>query len=71
MEYATSDIVLAAYLKTCGVNMIRIDKVGHKGTFIFSDDAFAHLTTYDTGNAQVEPISFNNTVRQLTTACRR
>lgn len=71
MEYSTSDIVLAAYLKICGVNMIRIDKVGNKGTFIFSDDAFNHLTAFDTGNGQVEPVAFNNTVRQLTTACRR
>ena len=69
--YKTSDIVLAAYLKLSGYQMIRIDKMGAKGTFVFdgvSDDAIA---LYDLGNASVEPITFNNTIKQLTTSVRR
>lgn len=70
-EYKTSDIILAAYLRLNGFTMARIDKQGNKGTFVFEDVDDAVINTYDFGNAQVEPVAFNNMVKQLTTSVRR
>lgn len=69
--YKTSDIVLAAYLKLSGYQMTRIDKMGAKGTFVFDSVSDAAIALYDLGNASVEPITFNNTIKQLTTSVRR
>lgn len=70
-EYRTPDIVLAAYLKLAGVAMQRIEKQGQKGTFVFEDVNEEVIRTFDLGKAQVEPVSFNNMIKQLTTSVRR
>ncbi len=70
-EFKTSDIILAAYLRLVGVAMERIEKQGSKGTFVFNDVDTEVVSTYDLGNAQVEPVAFNNMVKQLTTSVRR
>lgn len=70
-EYKTSDIVLASFLKIRGCQMLGIEKQGHKGTFVFAQVAVDLINTYDLGKAQVEPVQFNNTIKQLTTAVRR
>lgn len=70
-EFQTSDIILAAYLRLQGSTMARIDKEGNKGTFVFTNVDDNHLQTFDFGNALVEPVAFNNMVKQLTTSVRR
>lgn len=71
MEYKTTDIVLAAFLKIRGAQMLRIDKQGLKGTFVFDAVDQSLIAEYDLGNARVEPVTFNNTIKQLTTSVRR
>lgn len=70
-EYKTSDIVLAASLKQHGYTMLRIDVEGTKGIFVFVDVDKRFLQDFDLGNIKVEPVTFNNTIRQLTTSVRR
>ncbi len=70
-EYRTPDIVLAAYLKLSGCTMQRIDKQGQKGTFVFENVNEEVIRTFDLGKAQVEPVTFNNMIKQLTTSVRR
>lgn len=69
--YKTTDIVLASYLKMCGCSMLRIEKQGQKGTFVFSTVDDELIQKYDLGQALVDPIGFNNTVKHLTTSVRR
>lgn len=69
--YRTTDIVLAAYLKIIGCQMIDIEKQGQKGTFVFEGVADDLLVTYDLGQALVEPVAFNNAIKSLTTSVRR
>ncbi len=71
MEYKTTDIVLAAFLKINGAAMLRIEKQGQKGTFVFGTVDQTLIADYDLGNARVEPVNFNNTIKQLTTSVRR
>jgi hypothetical protein len=72
MEYKTSDIVLASCLKINAYNLstITVDSFG-KGTFVFEnvDDNF--IQNFDLGKVLVEPVIFNNTIKQLTTSVRR
>lgn len=67
----TSDIVLAAMLKVKGQKLDKIEKQGNRGIFCFTDVDEALLTEFDLGNAVVEPVSFNNAIKALTTATRR
>lgn len=70
-EYQTTDIILAACLCLNGVEMTEIQVNGTKGTFCFGnvDDDF--VSQYDLGKILVEPIAFNNKIKQLTTSVRR
>ena len=72
-EYRTTDIVLAASLKVHGFVLSTIDRVGgtNKGTFVFEDVESQFITDYDLGKVQVEPVAFNNAIKQLTTSVRR
>lgn len=71
MEHDTTDIILAAYLRLNGCLLKEILKQGSKGTFVFEGVTEELLRTYDLGQAQVEPVLFNNTIKQLTTSVRR
>lgn len=70
-EFTTTDIILASYLRLQGYPLVTIEKQGNKGTFVFHDVKDDDVGCYDLGNAQVEPVAFNNMVRQLTTSVRR
>jgi hypothetical protein len=70
-EYKTTDIVLAAFLRLRGYGLQRIEKEGFKGTFVFSDVNSDDVQMYDLGSATVEPVTFNNTIKFLTTSVRR
>lgn len=70
-EFRTTDIVLAAFLRLNNYPMARIEKMGTKGTFIFLDVPSDLVQDFDLGNAKVEPIAFNNMIKQLTTSVRR
>lgn len=69
--YETTDIVLAACLKIKGYTMSTIKVTGSKGTFVFEDVKQEFLTDFDLGHVKVEPVSFYNTVKTLTTSVRR
>lgn len=71
MQFRTSDIILAACLKLNNYKMSSIDVVGNKGTFIFENVPQDIITQYDLGQLLVEPVAFNNTIKQLTTSVRR
>lgn len=67
----TTDIVLAATLKVKGYKLVQIDKRGNRGTFCFADVHTDVLHEFDLGHSTVEPISFNNAIKALTSATRR
>ena len=67
----TSDIVLAAALKVKGYYLDRIEKQGNRGIFCFADVDVTVLSEFDLGKCLVEPQSFNNAIKALTTATRR
>jgi hypothetical protein len=67
----TNDIVLAAVLKVKGYRLDSIEKDGRKGIFVFSNVDSNVLTKFNLGQAEVEPVAFNNAVRTLTTAAKR
>ncbi len=69
--YKTTDIILAAVLRLNDYDMVIIEKEGNKGTFVFADVDPKFITEYDLGKVRVEPVSFNNTIKQLTTSVRR
>jgi hypothetical protein len=69
--YKTTDIILAACLRLCGKEMVDIELNGNKGTFCFTDVDNDFLVEYDLGKIRVEPVAFNNTIKQLTTSIRR
>ena len=71
MDYHTSDIVLAAFLKISGCQMTKIEKQGQKGTFVFANVDQDLVQSYDLGDARVEPVAFNNMIKQLTTSVKR
>ena len=72
-EYKTTDIVLAASLKVHGYSLDNIERVGNtnKGTFVFMDVDDKFITDYDLSKVLVEPVAFNNAIKQLTTSVRR
>ena len=70
-EFRTSDIILAACLKLDDIEMIKIELNGNKGTFVFADVDQSYVDDYDLGKCQVEPVTFNNAIKQLTTSVRR
>ena len=70
-EFKTTDIILAAVLKLNGFEMTRIDRNGNKGTFVFADVSNDIISEFDLGKTRVEPVTFNNAIKQLTTSVRR
>lgn len=70
-RYKTTDIVLAATLKTLGYMLVDIEVQGTKGTFVFGNVDVDFLTQFDLGKHRVEPVEFNNAIKQLTTSVRR
>jgi hypothetical protein len=71
--YRTEDIVLAASLRCHGYPLMSIDRSGNstKGIFVFGDVKDEFIRDYDLGKITVEPIAFNNNIKQLTTSVRR
>lgn len=69
-EYRTTDIVLAAYLRINQCVMLGIEKQGQKGTFVFENVPDELIKVYHLGNASVEPIVFNNIIKQLSVSVR-
>ncbi len=69
--FKTTDIILSAVLKLKGYEMIEIVRNGNKGTFVFVDVDSDDVNEFDLGKARVEPVTFNNAIKQLTTSVRR
>ena len=70
-QYQTTDIILAACLCLNDVEMTEIQVSGTKGTFCFNDVDEEFISQYDLGKLKVEPVAFNNKIKQLTTSVRR
>lgn len=70
-KFETTDIVLAAYLKTKGYKLIEILKNGNKGTFVYGNVEDEDINQYDLGQSLVEPKALNSEIKSLTTAARR
>lgn len=70
-QYKTSDILLAACLRVQGYQLSNIELVGSKGTFVFCNVDQSYINEFNLGNCLIEPVTFNNTVKQLTTSVRR
>lgn len=70
-EYKTTDIILAACLVLHGYEMTAIEKDGNRGTFVFKNVKHEYIGKYDLGLITVEPVTFNNTIKRLTTSVRR
>ena len=71
MEYRTTDIVLAAFLKINNCSMVSIEKQGQKGTFVFENIDENLIKTFHLSQALVEPVAFHATIKQLTTSVRQ
>lgn len=71
MQFKTSDIVLASTLKVKGIPLIDIEMTGTRGIFVFELVNEALLQAFDLGDILVEPNTFHQAVKQLTTAVRR
>jgi hypothetical protein len=69
--YRTTDIILAACLRINGYDLADIELVGTKGTFCFVEVDEHFIQDYDLGKCRVEPVAFNNAIKQLTTSVRR
>lgn len=70
-EFKTQDIVLAASLKYFNYTLNRIERAGSKGIFVFESVTEQFIQDYDLGKIKVEPVAFNNNIKQLTTSVRR
>ena len=70
-SFKTTDIILAAVLRLIDVELIDIEVIGNKGTFVFANVDSEFLSQYDLGKCTVEPVAFNNMIKQLTTSVRR
>ena len=71
ITFRTTDIILASVLKLKGFSLIDIERNGNKGTFVFSKVSDQIIKDFDLGKILIEPVSFNNTIKQLTTSVRR
>lgn len=71
IEFKTADIVLAASLRLKGYELSSIELNGKKGMFVFVSIDESFLVEYDLGKILIEPVAFNNTIRQLTTSVKR
>lgn len=69
--FKTTDIVLAAVLKLKGYELDEIIRNGNKGTFVFAGVDDEVIEEFDLGKSRVEPVTFNNAIKQLTTSVRR
>lgn len=70
-SFRTTDIILAAVLRLSDIELIDIELAGNKGTFVFVNVSDEFIGQYDLGKCLVEPVAFNNTIKQLTTSVRR
>jgi hypothetical protein len=69
-KYSTQDIILSAVLKVEDYQLDEIELMGNKGIFHFLDVDAQILSDYDCGKILVEPVEFNNALKNLTTAVR-
>ncbi len=70
-EYKTTDIMLAAVLKLHNFSLDKIVIMGSKGVFYFKDVVQKVEEDFYNGKLAVEPISYHNNIKFLTTAVRR
>ena len=66
IEFATDQLHLAAFLQAKGLKMLRAERQGRFGVFIFSEEAASELVgQFMSGKALIEPRSFVAAIRDL------
>ncbi len=65
-KYITSDLYLGAYLKLKGYKMV-VEKERSKANFNFdiSDELYKEVSTYLSGDATCDPLSYTNSIKNL------
>lgn len=65
-RYITSDLYLGAYLRLKGYKMM-VEKDKSKANFNFdiSDDLYKDVSTYLSGDATCDPLSYTNSIKNL------
>jgi len=63
-EFKTSELTLSAYLITKGHSLVRIDRAGRQGIFVFKKDRVkGDAADYLSGDALCNPADFNLAIR--------
>lgn len=70
-SYSTTDIVIAATLKSQGHRLVDVRLDGQRGTFVFSNIPETTIQDFNFGNLRVEPSNFHTCVKQLSAIIRR
>lgn len=65
MTYETDNIAVAAALRVYGHQIIEIEVVGRRATFVFSDSVIKDATEINLGTKLVDAISFHEQIRRL------
>jgi hypothetical protein len=65
-KYMTSDLYLGAYLKLRGYKML-VEKEKSKANFNFetSDELYKDVSSYLSGDATCDPLSYTNSIKNL------
>jgi hypothetical protein len=65
-EFATDQLHLAAFLQAKGLKMLRAERQGRFGVFIFNESATAELVRqFMAGKSLIEPRAFVAAIRDL------
>ena len=66
-EFGIQDMAVAAVLRNVGFSILKINKIGNKGTFVFEDTEDLHETVKDyyNGNLTVCPKAYFEDIRSV------
>jgi len=65
-EFTTTDFAMAVYMITKGKTLIRIDRVGNQGFFVFDQKQIgSEALDYSSGRALVDPLQYSLATRKL------
>jgi len=65
-HYITSDLYLAAFLKTKGfLYKIEKNKNRYEFSFVIDDNLFNNINDYLSGSAVCDPLSFTNNIKNI------
>ena len=65
-EFITTDLPLAAYLTARGKKLVRIDRTGRQGFFVFLQNQIgSDPIDFTSGKARVDPLNYSLATRKL------